>query len=59
MLLLEKNMLTVLLLKKTGHHSYSTYRRRENTINIRELVMQTTTIRPLSTMATITVMSIP
>ena len=37
-------------MKKTWHHSYSTYKRRENTMTMRELVIQTTTTRPLSTM---------
>ena len=43
-------MLTVLFGKKTWHHSYSTYRRREKTMRSKEVVIVTTTTRPLSAM---------
>ena len=40
--------LTVLFLKRTWHHSYSTRRRKEKTEVRRTRMMQTTTTRPLS-----------
>ena len=44
----DSDLITVLFLKSTWHHSYLTKKRREMTLMIMELAMQITTTSPLS-----------